>query len=101
MMTLQLHKPHYQCSMGKMLIGQSYNTYVTRSDKKGLIAHDGKCPIFSHTYKATLCIVRFQCPVITGLLLFLGPLVICTCSLMAPWVAISELCVPVKSHGAK
>ena len=83
---------------------------MTRSDKKGLIAHDRKCNFFTQIYtKLHECTIRFQCqtwPVITGLLLLAayswpsGDSYKQSGVFMAPWEASNELCALVKSRGA-
>ena len=84
--------------------------FVTRSDKKGLIAHNRKSNFFTQiqSYMNALAI-RFQCqtwPVITDLLLLAayswpaGNPYEQSRVFMVPWEASSELCVLVKSRGA-
>ena len=79
---------------------------MTRSDKKGLITHDRKSNFFHKNEKLHKCTIRFQCPVITGLLLLAayswpsGDSYEQSEVFMAPWEASSELCVLVKSRGA-
>ena len=81
---------------------------MTRSDKKGLIAHNRKSNFFTQIQSYT-CTIRFQCqtwPVITGLLLLAayswpsGDPYEQSGVFMAPWEASSEMCVLIKSRGA-
>jgi len=85
-------------------------TFVTRSDKKGLIAHDRKSNFFTQIQSYMNALLDFSVmqtwPVITGLLLLVayswpsGDSYKQFGVFMAPWEASSELCVLVKSRGA-
>ena len=97
---------HY--ATAPIIILYSFTVYMWPGlTKKDLSPTTGSPTFDKNTYaKLDECTIRFQCQVqlvITGLLLLSAPLVIWAVSgaFMVPWAASSELCAPVKSHGAR